>query len=1004
MKENILEKTDSLVKERGRGREYWRSLDDLADTPEFKEFLEREFPQGAAEFSDPISRRGFLSIMGASVALAGLSSCRRPVQKILPYVTVPDDLTIGNPEHYATNMPFGLGALGVVVESHEGRPTKIEGNKLHSSTQGRSNIFMQASILDLYDPDRSRAVRGPGGESAWEDFVRFWVSARNGYRDTKGDGLAVICESFRSPTLARLKAEFLKTFPKAKWVTYEPISDERIYDGIELATGDALQPIYSFENAEVILSLESDFLMTEGESIRNSGGFASARRVENENGSMNRLYVVESSYSTTGTMADHRIRLRSSDVHSFTTALAHELIDQGVNIPSAKSAPRTTAGFDSAWLAAVASDLKKAGAKSLVIAGRRQAPETHALVVAINAALKNTNSTVSYVSLTDSSRSDLGAFGELVSDMNNGQIKTLFILGGNPVYNAPVDFDFESALENVSNSVHLSSHNDETSKLCSWHVPRAHYLESWGDVRSYDGSLGICQPLIEPLFGGKSDTEMFSLLATGDSKSGYDVVRDTIKNEVGSIGFENNWRRILHDGLYDGSAYSSTTPSINHSRISAALKKSSAGSTSAAANNLEVVFVSSNTLDGRLANNGWLQELPDSLTKLTWDNAAVISYQTAQELGLKNGDMARLSLGDRELEMPVWIGPGQADYTVMLALGYGRKDIGRVADGVGFDTYKLRSSSAPYFESGASLSKTGESYPLSSSQDHGAMEGRALLLEKTLDEYRQNPHFASEMTETPPLNSLWTEHEYSDKYQWGMAIDLNSCTGCNACVIACQSENNVPIVGKEQVAKGREMHWIRIDRYFSGDVENPQVSHQPVACQHCEMAPCEQVCPVNATMHDKEGLNVMVYNRCIGTRYCSNNCPYKVRRFNYFNLTKDTPEVVKMAMNPEVTVRSRGVMEKCTYCIQRITKAKSTAKLEERDVRDSDFETACQQSCPADAIVFGNIADPNSKVSKVKARNLNYSMLAEFNTRPRTTYQARLKNPNPKLPLTAAAG
>ncbi|MCB2231552.1 TAT-variant-translocated molybdopterin oxidoreductase [bacterium] len=982
------------------GKEYWRSLDQLAETPQYREFLHREFPEGASEMGNEWSRRSFLTLMGASIALAGLAGCRRPVEKIVPYVERPEEVIPGEPLTFATNMPFGTAAYGLLSRSNDGRPTKLEGNPEHPSTLGGANVFIQAAILGLYDPDRSQQPMQKGVKSDWDAFVDFYRSQlHQRYLDNKGEGLAVLSESFASPTMARLKAAFEKNFPRARWATYEPISEENSYDGIEIATGRDYQPVYHFDKAKTILALDSDFLGREGNTVANARGFASTRKVESKKDGMSRLYVAESSYTITGGMADHRYRLKSGDVGPFAIAVAKELQKQGVRIDGYGDVTVDGSHFDSTWIRVVAEDLRAAGANAIVIAGHGQPAWVHALVYAINHALNASGTTVEYHEMRDVSRPRRAQVKDLVAAMNAGSVETLLIIGGDPVYNAPVDLSFGSALGKVKNTIHLSAYNDDTSRQCTWHLPRTHFLESWGDVRSFDGTLGVVQPLIEPLFASRSDIEFLSLINSGTLSAGYDAVRETWQSVLGGGGFENAWRVVLHDGLLKDSASKPSKPNPRSGEIARAIRpvKASEG--------LEVTFKSSNTFDGRFANNGWLQELPDAMTKLAWDNAALISQSTAKKFGVNNEDMVRLDLGGRSLETVVWISPGHADDSVTLLLGYGREKLGRVADGVGFNTYALRTFDAPYIVPGGNMQRTGGTYELATTQDHGSMEGRPIVRETTLAEYQSSdtPHFYPDKPHHPPLVPLWDEHSYDEGYQWGMVIDLNSCIGCNACTVACQSENNIPIVGKEQVRHGREMHWIRLDRYYASEpgnpagMDEPETVFQPMACQHCENAPCESVCPVAATVHDKEGLNVMVYNRCIGTRYCSNNCPYKVRRFNFFNYTKDYPEIYKMTQNPDVTVRSRGVMEKCTYCIQRISHAKIGAKAQGRTVADGEIQTACQQACPAKAITFGNINDPESAVAKAKKINRDYRVLEEYNIKPRTSYLARLRNPHPEL-------
>ncbi len=702
---------------------------------------------------------------------------------------------------------------------------------------------------------------------------------------------------------------------------------------------------------------------------------------------MNRLYVVESALTITGIAADHRLRLQSRQIGAFAAALGAEL---GVG-----SAGGAAGGFDAKWIKALARDLKANAGKSLIIAGAHQPAAVHAAVAALNGALGNVGSTVTYVDAKETLRSSTEELKQLVADMQAGNIKVLVVAGGNPVYDAPADLDLAAAMSKVQSRVRLGSHVDETSAKCDWHLPEAHFLEAWDDARCVAGPLSVVQPLIEPLFGGKSTIELLAILQSAEEKPGHDLVRETWKRILPAADFERSWNRVLHDGLLKDSALSPVSVRMDPNVMGQLTKASGDG-----AEGFEVVFrASAAAYDGRYANNAWLQELPEPVSKLTWDNAAVLSPESARGLGLKTGDVARLKIRDRELAVPVLVVPGSAEQSISLALGYGRSAAGRVGNGVGVDAYKLRTSAAPGFDLGARLEPTGASHRLVSTHEHWSQEGRVIVQEASLEEFRKNPKVAQEHeAERRPQKSLWEVREYTESPQWGMAIDLNTCIGCNACVIACQSENNIPSVGKDQVSRGREMHWIRVDRYFAGAPEEPEsIVFQPMPCQQCENAPCEQVCPVAATVHDAQGLNVMVYNRCIGTRYCSNNCPYKVRRFNFYNFTKDTPETLKMAQNPDVTVRARGVMEKCSYCVQRLNRARIDAKLAGKAMQDGDVQTACQQTCPTGAIVFGDIRDPKSKVSDAKASSRNYTLLPELNTLPRTTYLMRVRNPNPEL-------
>jgi Fe-S-cluster-containing dehydrogenase component/anaerobic selenocysteine-containing dehydrogenase len=973
-----------------------------------------------------------MMLVGASLSLAGLAGCRRPAEEIVPYVIAPEDSVPGIPRYYATTMPFRRSAYGLIVESHEGRPTKVEGNPSHPSTLGASSSRVQASVLGLYDPDRSQSVMQQGTRKSWGDLVTAWGQLSEAHTADGGASLAVLSESFSSPTVARLTSELRARYPQLQWATYDAVSDENRVAGLRLAMGRDVDLMLRFDRASVILALDADPLLTDPEMIRHARGFADGRRAGASGGEMNRLYAVEGVYSLTGAMADHRLRLESRQIAPFLAALAARLAPPEAG--AASLAQAGVPGVNSRWIEALAKDLLANRGKGLIVAGERQPAAVHAAVCALNTYLGNSGTTVSYYETKDAALPSVSSLATLVSAMNAGAIKTLVVLGGNPVFDAPADLDFASAMAKVPQSIALGHMVDETSVKATWHVPRAHYLESWGDARAVGGTVSVVQPLILPLFGGRTTVEVLGLMVGGKDRPGYDIVRETWKPILGEAEFDSKWNRVLHDGFLAGSELPEVVPNLTAQPL-AELARSIAGGAGATGSGaalsgsrggLEIVFLPSASLhDGRFANDGWLQELPDPLTKLTWDNPALISPKTAETLGLSSEDVVRLDYAGRSLELPVWLLPGMTDGVVALTLGYGRSRAGRIGSGVGFDAFTVRSAKAPGFDSGVSLTKLARAYPLSATQEHGSMEGRPVVRESTLTALRskpaaagagaESPHAAGSpeaappegkevpgalgvFAEHPPRFSLWKEHSYDQGHQWGMTIDLNACIGCNACMVACQSENNVPVVGKIQVAKGREMQWLRVDRYFSGEPSgNPEVVFQPVPCMHCEDAPCEQVCPVAATVHDGQGLNVMVYNRCIGTRYCSNNCPYKVRRFNFFNYTKDTPDILKLAMNPDVTVRARGVMEKCTYCTQRINRVKIDARLAGRELRDGDVKTACQQTCPTSAIEFGDIRDGSSRVAKAKADPRNYALLEELNTRPRTTYLAKVRNPNPEL-------
>jgi MoCo/4Fe-4S cofactor protein with predicted Tat translocation signal len=972
-----------------RGEQFWRSLEELAETDHFREFLHREFPQQASEWLDPVSRRRFLQLMGGSLALAGLSACtRQPEEKIVPYVRAPEGSVPGKPLFFATAMPLGGFAHGVVVESHEGRPTKIDGNPKHPASLGATHAFTQASILTLYDPDRSQVLINAGRISTWGAFFAAVSPQLEAQRLRKGQGLRVLTETVTSPTLSHQLHGLLDVFPEAKWHQYEPVNRDSLHAGARRIFGENVTTQYRFDQAQLILALDADFLSSGPASVRYAHDFMTKRSVRDGQTTMNRLYVIESTPSLTGAMADHRLPMRSAEIIDLTSAVARQLgvLDERRPRPEAPGQ----------WLNAILSDLQNHRGRSIVIAGEHQPPIVHALAHAINHALGNVGTTVFYTDPVEARPVDqMASLRELVADMEAGLVDLLVILGGNPVYNAPADYGFTEHLWKAKLRVHLGLHEDETAQLCHWHVPEAHYLEAWSDGRAFDGTITILQPLIAPLYGGKSAHELLAALVGQPDRSSYTVVRDYWRRQLPPEDFERFWGTALHEGLIAATAlpYRTVEPrglEIRDSDLPSASVQS--------LSTLELLIRPDPTIwDGRFANNGWLQELPKPLTKLTWDNAALISPATAQRLGLRNEEVVELRFQGRTMRAPIWLLPGHTDEAVTIHLGYGRWRTGRVGRGTGFNAYVLRTEGAPWGDSGLELHHTGERYPLASTQHHHSMEGRHLVRVGTLAQYLAHPDFVHAMAHDPPPDlTLYPPHAYN-RYAWGMAIDLNACIGCNACVIACQAENNIPIVGKSQVAVGREMHWLRIDRYYHGGLDKPATYHQPVLCMHCENAPCEVVCPVAATVHDDEGLNVMVYNRCVGTRYCSNNCPYKVRRFNFLQYADYHTPVLKLLRNPDVTVRSRGVMEKCTYCVQRINSARIEAEKGSRLIRDGEVVTACQAACPSQAIVFGDINDPNSRVSKLKATGLNYGLLIDLNTRPRTTYLARLRNPHPDL-------
>ena len=1010
------------------GQSYWRSLEELAGHPQFEELLHREFPVQADEWTNPVTRRNFLSLMGASLALAGLAGCSQPPpEKILPYIRQPEDIVPGKPLFFASAMPLaGIGA-GVLVESHMGRPTKIEGNPDHPASVGATDVFTQASILNLYDPDRETGVTYLGRPSTWNEAL---AALRAALRDraAKGRGFRVLTEAISSPSEIELLERLLKEYPEARWHQYEPTIGDGVLEGAKIAFGKPAQPIYHVGQADVIVALDSDFLNIGPGSVRYVREFSERRKPKSGGPGLNRLYVAESSPSTTGAQADHRLVARSSEIESLTRLLASKLRVEGIEPPAGISSK------DTHWIEVVARDLesRKTGA-TLVVTGDSQPAAVHALVHAINERLGNQGRTVTYVApVLARPENRLGSLRELAEAMDAGEVDTLLILGGNPVYSCPGarfanDMVLEKNLAKVRLRVHLGMHDDETSEYCHWHIPEAHYLECWSDIRAFEGTTTICQPLIASLFGGKSSLELLSGLLDPAPSTSFEIVKATWRRWHADRkipgGFEQFWRKSIHAGVIAG-----TQSPAEPVRIAPGL----AGRLPAASpttQNMEIVFKPDpGVFDGRFANNGWLQELPRPLTKLTWDNAACMSPKTAQSLGLSYNfgatagehgrayaDVVSLRVHGNALDLPVWILPGHADNSVTVHMGFGRTRAGRVGNNVGGRAALLQNSRNFWFASGLQIEKVRAKHLLACVQGHHSMEGGELVRGATVAEFAKDPEFAKRPDQEPkphgegeghaepngrmPL-SMFPPHPY-EGYKWGMVIDLGACTGCSACVVACQAENNIPVVGKEEVSRGREMHWIRVDRYYQGDpFEDPDkliTRHQPIPCMQCENAPCEVVCPVAATSHSQDGLNDMVYNRCVGTRYCSNNCPYKVRRFNFLQYSDFVTPSLRLLYNPEVTVRSRGVMEKCTYCVQRIRSAEIEAEKHERRIRDGEVVTACQAACPAQAILFGDMNDSKSKIAAAKKSPLNYSLLDELNTQPRTTYLAAVRNPNPEL-------
>jgi MoCo/4Fe-4S cofactor protein with predicted Tat translocation signal len=1031
------------------GRKYWRSLGQLADTPEFRGWLEREFPQGASEINgSEVSRRSFLNLMGASAALAGLSltGCRRPEKHLVPFTRGAEWSIPGKALFYSTSMPTRRGYSPLVATTYDGRPTKIEGNPLHPVSNGATGLYEQASILDLYDPDRVRGFTHKGAAKTAAEFEKAIDELIAASGD--GTGLAFLLEENNSPTRERLRLEIEKKLPKALWTVYEPVGASTESGSTAFGAGAVAKADLS--KADVILALDCDFLGQEGDTA-DARAFAARRKVEGSN-KMNRLYVVENRYTVTGGMADHRLRIPASQIGAALLELAGLIggakTDAALN--SVLGGAPKLASTLKAWLGPCADDLIASTGKCLVLVGERQPAAVRALAYSINAALGNIGTTVT---AGRAYTKPAGTIAQLAQQIGDKTVKTLVILGGNPVYNAPADLDFAGKLKALGEAltvVNVTLNPNETTPLATWQVPLAHYLESWGDGYASDGSYVSVQPMILPLFGGWSEHDILAKFAGLPKPTGPELIKETFKQIAKPGDFATAWPKFLHDGFAPAAAAPAALTLASDSV--GKLVKDKYPQSVLNGDAFELVLIADTAVDdGRYANNGWLQEFPDPITKLTWDNAAQISPKSAKKLGVETGDIVEVSIDQVKLEIPVIIAPGHADNSLSIPLGYGRTAAGRVgsvaatseryvfSDDIvsgGFNAYPLTTSAESYIRVGAKVRAVGRSYPLAVTQEHGSLEGRGaeLLREGTVETFKHNPEFAQKLgmdAHIPPNRSLYKHPGLTDEQQWGMTVDLNACVGCGTCMVACQAENNIPIVGKRQVIDGREMHWIRCDRYFASgpaggdphgeydqDIDEPELVSQPMMCQHCENAPCETVCPVNATVHSEDGINVMAYNRCIGTRYCANNCPFKVRRFNFFdynerrledlrtwNLINDKgmEDTLKLSKNPNVTVRMRGVMEKCTFCVQRIQEAKIATKAKARGSGDvkiptDSFTVACAQSCPTEAIVFGDIKDKDSAVSKVRASSRAYELLKYLNINSRVLYLARIRNPNDKMP------
>jgi molybdopterin-containing oxidoreductase family iron-sulfur binding subunit len=985
-------------------------------------------------------RRDLLQLAGTVAAASAMTACRRPVEKLVPYARQVEYSVPGVAYHYASARVERGDVIGLVAEVHENRPTKLEGNPYHPSNAGTADLRTQASILDLYDPDRpGKASRKDGPrrvEVEADDVSRFLddLLARCSHDD--GARLRLLVEPSISPTFIRLLEAFKARFRRARVHVWTALDPTGVREGARLAFGRALNAVADLSIARTILALDSDFLQTEPGMLRATRGFVRGRHGHRPQEGMARLYVVEPHYTTTGSNADNRLRLPARDIEPYLLLLCRELATKhNFDLREyASLANEHPVGLPPAWISAVAAELVAHQGRSLVLAGSRQPARVHALVHAVNAVLGNHGQTIHFYAAGDEGPVDLAAdIKQLAADLDGGLVDTLLTIGGNPAYDAPADLSFREKLAKVPASLHLGSHVNETAAASSWYVPRAHELEAWGDVRAMDGSVSLIQPLIAPLHAGMSDVELLARLVGEPTSGGSDSIRTTLRlnaKGLASANFERVWNSALQRGVLEWvpSRPVVTTPPAS-AEIVAAFARARSGRRALGPDNLEVNFLPDpKILDGRHANNPWLLELPDPVSKLVWDNAAYVSPETAKQLGVRTGDVVRLGRdGGPALEVAAFVLPGVADHCVTLHLGWGRSHAGRYGglpsraaddryartrgiypfgrqlpqDGEirGFDAYAIRTTDALGFGDGFRLTKTDRTYKLVTAHEHHSMEGRPVAIDARLDEFTKTPDFPQWKTPDPKVAPLWTPQEYAE-HKWGMVIDLATCTGCSACTIACQAENNIAFVGKGEISRGREMFWIRVDRYFVGDEDaDPRVAYQPVACVQCEQAPCENVCPVNATVHSPEGLNDMAYNRCVGTRYCANNCPYKVRRFNYLEfqgdpLYGDIPETLKMQFNPNVTVRMRGVMEKCTYCVQRIEEARISARRDGRPMKDGDIVTACAQACPAEAIIFGDLNDPRSRVAQVSATGRAYRLLAELGTHPRTTYLGKIRNPN----------
>lgn len=1008
-------------------KKYWKGLEQLADNAEFKKHADKEFPEYlpiAGE--DGPNRRDFLKMMGFSVAAVSLAACETPVKKAIPYVSKPASVDPSVPNYYASTYVSGSDALPVVVKTREGRPIYIDGNKLSKISGKGTSAQAQASVLSLYDKERLEGPMVSGSSVSWDEID----SAIKKDLAVAGGKIAIVSNSIASPSTLSVIEKFKSVFP-ADHIMYDTMSLSGLTEAYEKAFGKKVLPVHEFGKAKTIVSFGADFLGTWPNHTYNNNEFAKTRRLSDTKKDMSRLYAFESNLSLTGANADYRQPIKASETGAYVASL--------YNAIASKLGQPTVGGAkaDSAILKKAAADLLASQGKAIVVSGSNDA-KIQSIVVAINNLLGSYGSTIDVNKALNTRKGSDKQFEAFVKALNGGQVAGVIFINCNPVYDHPLGGQIASGLSKVKLSVSTSDRLDETASLVKYQTPDHHYLESWNDFEIVTGNYSLSQPTIKNIFNTRQVQD--SLLTwSGESKSYYDFIQEywtanIYPQATGFSSFISFWDKSLHDGFFEPAATKGDSPQANVDLSGISVSGKSDG--------LELVIYEKNSIgNGAQANNPWLQEMPDPITKATWDNYLTVSPKQAEEWGIKLGDMTtqkvNLTVGGTTVEVPVMPQPGQAYNTVGLALGYGRTKAGKVANNIGVNAYPFIANNggnlAYSITSGVSVEPTGASYRIAQTQTHDTYMGRETVIQESiLSEYKKDPqagrHFpmiskANGEKVKPHAVSLWKGHEYPN-HHWGLMIDLNSCTGCGSCTVACQSENNIPVVGKTEVLNRREMHWIRIDRYYSSDAdegnyaamekasENPEVTFQPMMCQQCNNAPCETVCPVAATTHSSEGLNQMTYNRCIGTRYCANNCPYKVRRFNWFKyhdneqFADNTPmnnDLGKMVLNPDVTVRARGVMEKCTFCVQRIQYGKLEAKKEGRRPVDSDAVTACASACPSEALVFGDMKDPSSEISqRLKIKNSEkmveamedraYHVLEELRVMPNVWYLTKIRN------------